>query len=492
MALLVDSARVDYAQHPWSCFVFGSVVASHFFPLAGDSLESGIVIKGPDTSYVVQAKFVGFLADLKEHKTITEWKGTGGTVCCLVCSNVRRNVLGDHDDGTIGLDCPDPRKFRKQTEAQLRANVATLVVEKSRMSKTVFQKLETRIGINYCPQGILFDSSLQGLYNPVDHTIIDWMHTLCEDGFGNTCIWTVMDFLKRAQYSPSDVREFVTIVRMPSKYGKPDAAWLHDNRLRGSSLSSFSSVVLNVVPILYLFFEKFCSDDGRLKDVGRYLRLLYMIIGTLASGPDEAPHHCEILRGWMTSVHALHSKLSDDYKPKLHHMHHIVDGMLRLEKLLSCFVCERKHRHVKDSALHVFRNLEHTVLYDVVNKQCQQLLGGVDLFKDQFLVNPSDVRDVPNLRRSKRAILKQGDMYAGDVVYLRSSRCGRVNMFYEFGDDFLVQVSLYHSVSGAPDVFDERLSEDAFVDVRDIVDACTWFYHSPSIVKVAVPPLALL
>ena len=67
-----------------------------------------------------------------------------------------------------------------------------------------------------------------------------------------------------------------------------------------------------------------------------------------------------------------------------------------------------------------------------------------------------------------------------------------MNMFYEFGDVFLVHVSLYHSVSGAPDVFDERSSEDAFVDTRDIVDACTWFYHSPSIVKVAVPPLALL
>lgn len=153
---------------------------------------------------------------------------------------------------------------------------------------------------------------------------------------------------------------------------------------------------------------------------------------------------------------------------------------------------ERKHRHVKDSALHVFRHLEHTVLHDVVHKQCHQLLEGIDLFKERFLVNPRDVRDVPNLRRSTRAVLKLGGLYAGDIVYIRGSRCGCVKMFYVFGDVLVVHVSLYHSVAGAPDAFDERLSEDAFVDPSESVDACTWLYASPSILKVAVPPLALL
>ena len=221
------------------------------------------------------------------------------------------------------------------------------------------------------------------------------------------------------------------------------------------------------------------------------MRLLYMILGTLAIGP-EAHRHCDILQRNMSALHAMHMNLSDYSKPKMHHMHHIVDGMRWLGKLVSCFVCERKHRHVKDSALHVFRHLEHTVVYDVVNKQCKQLSEGVELFKNQFLVSPRDVRDVPNLRRSTSAVLDLGVLQIGDVVYMRGSRCGCVKMFYEFGDDLLVQLSLYQSVAGAPDVFDERLSEDTFVDTREIVDACTWFYDSPSIVKVAVPPVALL
>ena len=107
-------------------------------------------------------------------------------------------------------------------------------------------------------------------------------------------------------------------------------------------------------------------------------------------------------------------------------------------------------------------------------------------------MRPRDVRDVPNLRTSTRAVLKLGALSVGDVVYMRGSKCGRVEGFYEFGDDLLVQLSLYQSVRGAPDVFDERLAEITVVDTHEIVDACAWFYDSPTIVKVAVPPLALL
>ena len=138
------------------------------------------------------------------------------------------------------------------------------------------------------------------------------MHTLCSDGVGNTCIWTALQYLKTAGYATADVREFMSICNLPSKYGKPDPSLLHDNRLNKTSLTSFS----NVVPMLYLFVEKFCSSDRRLVDVVRYVRLSYMIRGVLASGPNEAPQHCAILRRNMSSLHALHVKLSDDCKPK--------------------------------------------------------------------------------------------------------------------------------------------------------------------------------
>ena len=38
---------------------------------------------------------------------------------------------------------------------------------------------------------------------------------------------------------------------------------------------------------------------------------------------------------------------------------------------------------------------------------------------------------------------------------------------------------------------DERISHDVFIESRDVVDACTWYYLRPSIMKVAIPPVAV-
>ena len=75
---------------------------------------------------------------------------------------------------------------------------------------------------------------------------------------------------------------------------------------------------------------------------------------------------------------------------KMHRIFHIPDGALWLGKLLSCFVTERKQTMVKRAALYTFRDIEHTVLADVVNTTFQQIIGGHDLYTDAFLVTPRD------------------------------------------------------------------------------------------------------
>ena len=94
-------------------------------------------------------------------------------------------------------------------------------------------------------------------------------------------------------------------------------------------------------------------------------------------------------------------------------MKHIVDGMLYVGKLLSCFVTERKHKCVKDIALHVFRNFDHTVIHDVVNQQMEQLIHGVDIYKDNFLALPS-VLASSYVRHSTSAVFRCGELTRGD------------------------------------------------------------------------------
>ena len=155
-------------------------------------------------------------------------------------------------------------------------------------------------------------------------------------------------------------------------------------------------------------------------------------------------------------------------------------------------MCERKHRHITDGALHVSRRLQHTVLHDVDNKQCQQMVECVELFKEEFLVHPRLVSGVPDLRRSTRAVLKIGGVYIDDIVWLAgANKCCRAKMFYEFGC-YMLAYDLVSKCGRGPDQFDERQSVDAFTDTRTITDTCIWYCDSPSTLKVAVHPLAIL
>ena len=220
--------------------------------------------------------------------------------------------------------------------------------------------------------------------------------------------------------------------------------------------------------------------------------LLQTVCGVLSAGPDAPVRYAKALERMLLEYHSLVAQMGFYLKPKVHHMHHVLDGMLWLGKLLSCFVCERKHRTVKDNALHVFRHIEHTVLADVINKQCHQMISGIDIFKEQFLVGPRSVTDVPGLMQSRKAVLAIGSVSAGDILWLIDARCGRITLFYNVFGTIVVQMQMYSNVLNDPSMFDERHSTDVFVFPNQIVDACTWYYESEGIVKIAIPPIALI
>ena len=109
-----------------------------------------------------------------------------------------------------------------------------------------------------------------------------------------------------------------------------------------------------MVPLVFLFLEHFLGDDLAYADVLRMHYLFHIILGVLSTGPEEAPKHKDKLRLLIVEFHKLFARLSTSLKPKLHHFHHIIDGIEWLGKSLSCFVTERKHKIVKDNALWVF------------------------------------------------------------------------------------------------------------------------------------------
>lgn len=215
---------------------------------------------------------------------------------------------------------------------------------------------------------------------------------------------------------------------------------------------------------------------------------LHQILGILSIGSDKPMAYIEKLKELFPKLHAAVVKITDTLKPKLHHMHHIIDHMEWLGKLVSCFVTERKHRQIKDAALHVFRYMEHTVLVDVVNQMCQQLQDGHDLFLKMFLINPRPCKLQPEIVSSTRAVLECGLVSKDDVLFFEDMLCGAASAFYMISGTLFVEVRVMPAVG--PDISLREKSSPVLVfkECRQVVDACIWHpTETEHVVRVCVP-----
>ena len=465
-----------------------------FFPEDGHSLTRGVMLNLKGDVFLVCGVFAGFLCDLKGHKENTEWKGTGGNVVCLTCMNVDQRLCGCNAGNVVGLDCHDPAKFvcRSNSDVYLAVDELTeLFFEATSQNKR--ESLETKYGFNVCPNGLLWDVSLRDIFRPVDHTLRDPMHTMVGDGVANSVCGETLTALKRLKYPMDSVRNFMMECNLPSKYGKAHRDWLRDSRMRLHTLASFSGIILTVVPILYLYMLSFCMDDPRLAGCFACVSLVHRICGILFTGTDKPMEHLATLKRLIPELHKKFVAEFTKYKPKLHHMHHIIDHMEWLGKLITCFVTERKHRDVKDAALHVFRYFEHTVLNDIVNAHCEQIASGHDLFLPMFLVNPRQCALQTENLTAKSAVLLCGQVSKNDVVFFEDRTCAEVVAFFEISSTLFAEVRLMPAVNDA-DISLRVMTQThtCFKECRFLVDACIW--HSTAaagIVRVCVPPILI-
>ena len=471
------------------------VVLKIFFATVGASFTTGvhIVFRGGD--FVATGIFAGFLADLLGHKEITDWKGTNGVYCCMTCDNVLNCLHRAPKAGEVRANCSDPLLFHRRTNQDVYNAVDELAASVGILGKTKFKELELDKGFNWVPEGLLLDAEIRGFYKPVDHTIRDWQHILCQDGVANTHIFNVLKEMKQSCNVGIDrVQTFSQVCNYPSSTGKLDKSAFGQQRLRKHTIASFSSTILNMVPVLYLFMKLFVKD--RIPEHFAAFETLYHIIGLLRMGAEDAVRHANTLLTLISKYTAAVVLLYGDYvKPKGHHLFHVIDGMIWIGRLLCCFVTERKHRAIKAAALYVFRHLEHTVLVDVVNQAIQQIIDGHDLYSAVFLVHPRTHVQLGgfNFFRSRSGIMRIGQVSAGDLVIDDVGGVGKVISFWQRENDhrLTIEIDAYPCVNNDISIRATLRSHRDFVTSESLIDTCIWVEDSPGIIHVTVPPALL-
>ena len=149
--------------------------------------------------------------------------------------------------------------------------------------------------------------------------------------------------------------------RSRSANRKASEQWFADRTKGEHNMKAFASEQLGTGPIVNCFLQDVVSPMGIMPDHCRCFALLEELLSLLSAGADSAVAYIDRITRIIDDHGALYAQLyPDQVRPKFHHVYHIPEGMLHLNKLLSCFVLERKHRSTKDAAEKCFRFIEYS------------------------------------------------------------------------------------------------------------------------------------
>ena len=442
-------------------------------------------------------KFIGFLADLAAHQEMTHWKGPWSWRPCMNCANlaIRKHGLDEYECGLgskFSQFVPnDDNAIWSMVDGVQRVGDH---FTSTGVGKTKLENLEKETGFNYHPRGLIQTTELRDLYSPTNHHYRDWMHIMLQDGVANTEVGLLVKRMMANDITISMLQTFFDGCNLAATHGKVQAAWIAPSRIKQTTIKSFSSYMLAIVPVIYMFMVHYGVGSILPAEFDCFESLHYMI-SLFRLGPSSAMLHIDALD---TYIRSHHQKFVDVYgeeclKPKHHHLHHIIANMRYVGKLLSCFVCERKHREVKRTAVYVFRNFEHTTLLDMLNRQIINMKDGHDIFSCQFLVSPV-IHDVKGMviRSSSTAICHVGQLTTGDMVYFKNGTAGKIVHFYIVDEHpMAVRIEALEVVRSDTCIRNLSRTFNVFATVADICDWVIWFHIDSCTIRLCLPPMAL-
>ena len=462
------------------------IMLNTFFPASGASFASGCHLTHGSNAVVVTASFAGVLADEKGLKEVYDIKGQGGRLPCPSCLNVRNRFVNVRSNAALQHFWePDLSKRRYASHEDVKAIVQRLN-DASTGTITQLKELETKVGINYAPYGILFDDRLmREVVRFPQHYVRDPMHTLSSNGVAGTHIALMCQALGRIGCGIDLVRMYAHRFTLPlSRHsGKVSALAFKDSLMDTDHVRHFASDVLEMVPLLFAFLVEKIEPKGLLISNIRCFSLLHTILCILRRGIMNADVHARL-----SAVILEHNSLflelygNKHCKPKFHHLFHLPDDLLRAGACISCFVTERKNKDALAVSVATDRTVERSSIISFLHKTISHWSANVVDVKHFYLRGGHElVLNGEPLSRSTSATLTCGTISHGDVVLLSNGNVGRIMEFWQRRSDGSGSVSFFeHSKVGS--LFFDLVSRPMIDDVACIVEALNWYKNGKHLV----------
>ena len=172
---------------------------------AGISLQ----INGMDRMMAFSLGYI--VADEAAIKHAFENKGAAGKMLCLFCQTT---IQKRYAPAVLGMLVPhtevDHSNLILHTDHSIWQVVDHLHAEyMAGLSKKEFSDLETRLGFNYTPHGVLLDHDLRAIVRPISQTCFDPMHVYLVAGIWHREVSLLMNVLAADGYRQPSLHDFL-------------------------------------------------------------------------------------------------------------------------------------------------------------------------------------------------------------------------------------------------------------------------------------------
>ncbi len=392
--------------------------SSHDYAKSGINLQ---LVDGSSRHLWLDLRFV--LADEAALHSLYGCKGASGIKCCMLCSNIcnvlhKERQIVERDRARVARysNTPDFDALVLHTSESISAIMAKLELNKALASPDL-EELEKLLGWNYLPHGAMADPSFRQRIDPPSRVTFDGMHVFYVNGVFNQCVGRLLWHFRNAKIPLSALEAYAKVWIFPRALGQKSGiaeAFSPDrlaSSLKAGTFKATASEGLGVYPIL----AQFCYSRLHLAAVAPHCQCFLLLARCLGLWQRAARKLSTAAELKDAAVEFLRC-YSDLYGPDSMSMvkfHMILHLPIQFDRVLSCWVHERKHKGVKKYA-NELRNTswawDTSVLRDVTSEHLAKLKG---MPANHFCGEPR--LDHPS-RPSRRVLALLQQVFSGDAL----------------------------------------------------------------------------
>jgi hypothetical protein len=239
-----------------------------------DPAKAGVVLKHPNGDHLRLYFELGmFLQDGGAHKLVLGVKGDSGSKYYLLCKNefvIALGEAGEESDDEIISTVIQRKQMALATDADILASVGRLEQRRLTCSTADFKLWEQATGLNYQPNGLLFNKALRqaGAIKPASQYCHDWMHGTCSSGVMSVCIFRLFMSLTAAGFPAWTLfAGYLALWAMPEAFSAKHLADLFspkrmESDKKAKKFKCQASEVLALYPIMAHFVQSIAMKRG--------------------------------------------------------------------------------------------------------------------------------------------------------------------------------------------------------------------------------------